>query len=292
MIERAAAHWDWRDANGADANVDALAGVVAAERAFAADSVKRGIRASFLAAFAEDGINFTPHPERTREALLKQDEPPSPEPVELDWHPAWADVSAAGDLGYTTGPYSGRDRTGKRPSGYGYYFSIWKRPAEGPWKVAIDAGIRLPAPPLEPEPWYRPAPGAGRRSASLESSAAAAESAIRAREAELAEALEGRGASALADFAADEARLHRDGAAPHLGRDDLRAALVGHAGPSAIEVMGAGASASGELGYAWGKATGTDASVSYFVRVWRRGSDGRFRVTLDWANALPKPAAP
>jgi hypothetical protein len=84
----------------------ALDALVAAEKAFAATSVEKGIRDSFLMFFADDGINFQPHPTKTREAFLKRPAPATRPPVELNWRPIYADVSRAGDLGYTTGPYS------------------------------------------------------------------------------------------------------------------------------------------------------------------------------------------
>jgi hypothetical protein len=82
-----------------------LGSLVEAERAFARTSVQKGIRESFLEFFAEDGINFQPHPVKTREAILKRLAPATRPPVVLNWEPAYADISRAGDLGYTTGPY-------------------------------------------------------------------------------------------------------------------------------------------------------------------------------------------
>jgi hypothetical protein len=82
----------------------ALDAIVEAERAFARTSVEKGIRDSFIEFFAEDGINFQPHPTKTREAYAKQ--PVNDLSYTLNWHPVSADVSQAGDLGYTTGPYT------------------------------------------------------------------------------------------------------------------------------------------------------------------------------------------
>ena len=100
-----------------------LASLVAAERAFARTSVEKGIRDSFLAFFADDGINFQPHPVKTREAILKRPAPAKRPPVTLNWEPAYADVSQAGDLGYTTGPYVLTDQSPQpSPPRYGFYF--------------------------------------------------------------------------------------------------------------------------------------------------------------------------
>src|SRR5688500_3834902 len=82
----------------------ALDAIVKSEHAFARTSVEKGIRDSFIEFFAEAGINFQPHPTKTREAYAKQ--PVNDLPYTLNWHPVTADVSQAGDLGYTTGPYT------------------------------------------------------------------------------------------------------------------------------------------------------------------------------------------
>jgi ketosteroid isomerase-like protein len=271
----------------------ALDSLVAAERAFAADALARGIRASFLSAFADDGLSFDPRPEHTRAELLKQPEPDAPPQLELDWHPVWADVSAAGDLGYTTGPYVLRDLSPKhRPPRHGYYFSIWKRLNDGSWKVAFDAGTRTPASGDALEPEFRPAPDAGRPLPPLVSRHRAASDALHAREKGLDAALKSRGPIALADYAAPEARLHRDGALPALGKDALRSALASAPTPVEIELLGEGLAASGDLAYTWGHSELADGTSGYFIRVWRRGEDGEFRVTLDWANSLPRPKTP
>lgn len=49
---------------------------------------------------------------------------------------------AAGDLGYTTGPWVLSDKTdAKKPPAHGQFVSIWKRDPGGDWRVAIDLGI-------------------------------------------------------------------------------------------------------------------------------------------------------
>jgi hypothetical protein len=53
----------------------ALASLVEAERAFARTSVERGVRESFLAFFAKDGISFQPAPFKTRAAILSRPTP-------------------------------------------------------------------------------------------------------------------------------------------------------------------------------------------------------------------------
>ena len=121
-----------------------------AERAFARASTERGIRASFLEYFAADGVDFRPGPGPMRECMLARPAPADPLALLLDWSPQAGAVARAGDLGFTTGPYSLRNqRDASAPARYGYFFSVWKR-ENGVWRVAVDAGVSTPAAP-EPE---------------------------------------------------------------------------------------------------------------------------------------------
>jgi ketosteroid isomerase-like protein len=67
---------------------------------------------------------------------------------QLIWTPVGADISSSGDLGYTYGNYEfhSKDKDGKPSIDYGKYTSIWKRQADGSWKVVLDMGNASPAP--------------------------------------------------------------------------------------------------------------------------------------------------
>src|SRR6185503_11542885 len=82
----------------------ALSSLVESERAFARTSLEKGIRDSFLAYFADDGIVFRPQPVAFKQFAAEHPLPAAAVQPALDWTPIWADVSSAGDLGYTTGP--------------------------------------------------------------------------------------------------------------------------------------------------------------------------------------------
>jgi len=59
----------------------------------------------------------------------------------LRWQPAWAETS--GELGYSTGRWQmharGEDGADKI-SGTGKYCTVWRRQADGRWKVVFDMG--------------------------------------------------------------------------------------------------------------------------------------------------------
>lgn len=60
----------------------------------------------------------------------------------LTWTPVDAGISLSGDLGYTSGKYEFRskDKDGEVKVEYGKYTSIWKKQADGNWKVVLDMG--------------------------------------------------------------------------------------------------------------------------------------------------------
>jgi ketosteroid isomerase-like protein len=60
----------------------------------------------------------------------------------LTWVPVGADISAAGDLGYTYGTFEFRskDKDGKPVVEHGKYTSIWKKQKDRSWKVVLDMG--------------------------------------------------------------------------------------------------------------------------------------------------------
>jgi ketosteroid isomerase-like protein len=285
----------------------ALVSLVEAERAFARTSVERGMRESFLAFFAEDGINFQPHPTKTREAYLKRPAPAVRPPVTLNWEPIFADVSNAGDLGYTTGPYRLIDESPEhRPTRHGYYFSIWKRQPDGAWKVAVDVGIQTPAPDaveralrfqsVRPQSSAKKTKSAPVNNVNLESERAALLEADR----EFIRAASSHGAlKAFQSHLGDEARLHRDGIFPLTKREAIRSFLAQKKFMLSGEPLKSEVAQSNDLGYTYGsyelRAEGeaqrdeTRATEKgYYVRVWKRdGARGRWKIVLDTTHPLP-----
>ena len=67
---------------------------------------------------------------------------------QLIWTPVGADISTAGDLGYTYGNYEfhSKDKADKPLVEYGKYTSVWKLQKDASWKVVLDMGSASPAP--------------------------------------------------------------------------------------------------------------------------------------------------
>ncbi|MDQ3908756.1 MAG: DUF4440 domain-containing protein [Acidobacteriota bacterium] len=60
--------------------------------------------------------------------------------LQISWHPAKAEVARSGELGYTSGAYqmTFNDPSGKQVNDRGKYVTIWKKQADGSWKVMYD----------------------------------------------------------------------------------------------------------------------------------------------------------
>jgi ketosteroid isomerase-like protein len=59
-------------------------------------------------------------------------------PGTINWAPQIVDAAGSGDLGFAVGPVMIRETPGSESRTVGYYLTIWKRQADGSWKVVID----------------------------------------------------------------------------------------------------------------------------------------------------------
>lgn len=117
------------------------------EARFARDVARRG-GAGFAAWFADDGVMLGNGKPAVvgREAIAKA-AAWTPQEYQLTWTPTDAMMGPSGDMGYTWGHYEGRgkDANGNPVTTSGRYITVWRRQADGQWKVALDAGSNEPA---------------------------------------------------------------------------------------------------------------------------------------------------
>jgi ketosteroid isomerase-like protein len=114
-----------------------LQSLIDAERAFSQLAKDKTTREAFLANLIEESISFSPG--ITPALKLWQQQPEND--GWLYWQPAYADISASGEFGYTTGPWSWHNTKQDKPNGFGEYITVWRKQSSGQWKVLIDAGI-------------------------------------------------------------------------------------------------------------------------------------------------------
>lgn len=68
---------------------------------------------------------------------------------QLTWQPEGGELSPAGDMGYTWGHYEGRTipNSASSPVQRGRYMTVWKKEADGSWKVLLDTSNEDPPQP-------------------------------------------------------------------------------------------------------------------------------------------------
>jgi hypothetical protein len=134
-----------------------------AEKAFAAMAAAEGTKPAFLRHMARTALVFDDGRPVNGPAWWKD----RPEGSGLlEWEPAFAEATASGDLGITTGPWDYRPRKEGAPPGnrdaasfadpvaWGEFLTVWGRARDGEWKFLLDIGIShdkpgAAAPPLK-----------------------------------------------------------------------------------------------------------------------------------------------
>ncbi len=264
--------------------------MVETERAFAKKSEDEGVRPAFMAFIADDGILFRPGAVKGKQWMIEHPVPPSARQPFLTWYPSVADISLAGDMGYTTGPWIRAESRDAAPAAWGNFLTVWKRQPDNSFKFMIDLGISNPKPEQVAAPW-QPSPngmiftGGVGPERNKETGVT-----LMARERELSAASATRGAQkAFEDVAAREVRLFRNGAQPVVGKAPALSALAG-VDKWTWEPTFADVSQSGDLGYSYGTYELTKADQverGNYYRIWKR-QDGSWKVVTD----LLDPVAP
>jgi ketosteroid isomerase-like protein len=269
----------------------AQAELVNTERAFAKLAVERGVRESFIAYFADDGIGFAPHPHKVKERFSNSPAPAARPPLTLNWAPVYGDIAQAGDLGWNTGPTLIEDASPeKKPARHGLFFSVWKKQGDGSWRVALDLGADTPAAvaPLNApfKTSYRSSSKGPRADVNVEDEIAG----LLKVEREFLAAAKAVGlGQAYQSRLSDDARIHRPGVMPVAGKDALRDWLARQTMTLSGEPIKADVSRSGDLGYAYGnyELGGAQPQKGYFARVWKRDAKGQWRIVMDTVSPLP-----
>lgn len=236
------------------------------------------MRAAFLEYFADDGVNFAPDPGNTKARFRAR--PEGIEPFVLDWHPAIAAVARAGDLGFTTGPFTitGRAPAVREPA-HGMFFSVWRHQADGRWRVVVDGGVSTSAPVPDADFGEDPQPLAP----SANPGDSAGQKALFDLEAQPLFAA-APAANSYAALLADDARLVIGPAPPRLGRDAIVALVAERGLKFRWETMAAGVSRSDDLGYSYGRLQLLAPAAKppgYYVHVWMRDRGGHWRIAAE-----------
>ncbi len=264
--------------------MSSLNSLIEAERAFSSMASSKGMRQAFLSFLAPEGLIFRPHPVNGKKWYEDHPELGG----FLTWEPAFADISASGEFGYTTGPWEYRKDPTEEAIAFGHYVSVWKIQAETGWKVVADIGIQcLPSMALrrlsfsdgihsKAEP-----PDDGFLKMKLD---ALTEADKHFTSAAIREGL----MNALNLYAAEGIRMFRMDTVPLDGRQAIRAFGSDETKFTSGELISADISLYGDLGYVLGETTcritDTENKAIYYLRIWENRANSDWRLVLDIAN--------
>jgi ketosteroid isomerase-like protein len=273
---------------------EALKRLADTERAFARTSVDRGPSLAFYEYFAEDGITVQPRPQRPR-----AEKPAEKDTFAMDWKPLFTDVSQAGDLGVSSGPWELTPDGAKEPQAFGYFVSIWRRQPNGEYRVIHDLGTRTE--PFDAAqkalPWKAaPAsPYQAKRPVDIRLETIA----LMQLDARFAAGLaEGKLSDTYRKHLSDDARVYRVRSYPRTTRAEIEAYLrESEQDWVKLTPLQATVADSADLAYAWGELAVTTKEgperTGYYTHVWKRNAAGEWKLSIDvWSlTPLPQPAA-
>jgi len=254
--------------------------MVQSERRFAARALVVGWKQAFLEYFADDAVGFDGDQAAPAKDLFRK-LPDPPKDRRLIWEPRYGDIALSGDLGYLTGPVR-RIVPGQNNGQplHSLYASVWKREADGAFKVVMDMGVPTPGPVAFADGFMRaarPDVFAGKTTPE------AARKSLRDTDAALTNAARSGQADAYRGHLGETIRFHRADRLPVVGEPAALEWLRGEPAYASGESRFAEASLSSDLGYTYGTYAlrGDPAAHGFYVRVWTRGRDGVWRVVLD-----------
>jgi hypothetical protein len=260
---------------GAWAQTDsqALQRMVATERAFAAATAEVGVRDGFLAFFADDAVRVVGSPEASivpaRAGLEAQPLQKLPIANQLIWEPFTGQVSSDGSLGWLTGGYVQLNQAQRDVVAQGAYFSVWKRQANGTWRVWLDEGVNLPNIWQDASPFrVAPEPDTGAAGSASETVEQAEASMAASRDAWLARL-------------GKDVRLHINDRMPIVGREAVTTAPPVE---MRYRVLRAEAAGSGDLAVTIGsfeRVRGGGPTRGTWVRVWKRDLTAHWRIVFE-----------
>ena len=112
-----------------------------------AQAVAEGGGKAFSSWFADDALTLNNgQPAVTGRVAIAAKAQWDPKVYQLSWVPEGAQMGPSNDMGFTWGHYEGRskDQNGNPVLVSGRYITVWKKMADGTWKVALDASANQP----------------------------------------------------------------------------------------------------------------------------------------------------
>ena len=264
--------------------------MIETEQAFSKTAEVKNARDAFMEFIADDGLLFRPLAVNGKKWMSEHPVPPSDKHPLLAWQPAFAGMAAAGDLGFTTGPWEFKsDIKDEKPAGYGHFVTLWKKQSDGSWKFVVDLGISHPESGGPLTIWKVGDEKQTKPAKPVDVAKVTAE--LLERDRSYASEATKTISTSFQKYASPDVRLYLPEKLPFKGREASVAALPVNGGVS-YKALAGDVSRSGDLGYTHGtyeKSSADDPAKivehGNYVRIWKVQS-GVWQIVLDVTNPV------
>lgn len=257
----------------------ALFSVAEAERNFSRASVAIGRVNAFKENLADESVVFQPDPIDGQKFYSQR----KPSPLLLTWEPEYVDVAASEDFGISHGPWEMKDYGPKKiPPFWGYYVSVWKKQADGKWKVVVDMGNGVETKPAYEVKLSYPK-GSDKKREFKAVDAKTVESSLMKWEDEFAK-LSKNNVEMYMKHLTTDARIIRMGHFPATSTDSIRA-LLGKQTDLTWKPIDGDVATSGDLGYSYGSYE-SKSEKGHYLHIWKKQADQSWKMVID--VQLPK----
>lgn len=252
--------------------------LVDTERAFARSAAENGTKKAFLDYMTNDGVVFVPEEINARKFWEARADSKSL----LSWEPNYADISANGIIGYTTGNWEYRaNGKGDTPSAFGDFITVWLKYPTG-YKWVVDIGVSHDKPAKYSSDWVTSADTAVDPNDQKSSAADVAN--------EFFEVAARKGfAKAYEVFAAQDIRIYRENKMPILGKNNAISEAKSQGVPP-IPAKRSTMFGSANLAYTNNKYSiaknGKIVENGNFLQIWKLKA-GKWQLVLDIYKPIP-----
>lgn len=271
---------------GEPAEGSALSQLIEAERNFAKASVTKGRNAAFVDNLADECLVYN-KVWLTKGKQFFRDQ--QPRPIILKWEPEFADISAGGDFGVTTGPWEVQEyRPGTQPLMKGYFLTVWQKQTDGSWKVILDNGAIMSVPEKNEHKVSFP-DGADKPKKDFKAADTQAVTAeLKKMDLHFLEAWKKEPIpDTYLSYLAPDCRIMRPEALPAITAESVDKMIAEEDKLATWLCAGSGAAPAGDLGFTYGLFTRQSeekyAEGSY-VRIWKKQADGTFKILIEMVS--------
>lgn len=256
------------------------------ERNFARASAAIGRNASFAEYFAEKSVLFTGKWISNGKQYSKESKT---SPVVLKWEPEFMDISDSRDFGISTGPWEAQEyRPNTTPIATGYFLTVWKKQADGTWRVILDGGSETPVSENTKHGFSFPS-GADKPVKDFPVlNNALLNKELFDREKQFLSVWEMTPIpSSYISYLAPDARMQLKGHLPSTNADTINSFISGFEKKLIWETVGSGAAASGDLGFTYGLLQIRNSQPvikGHYVRIWKKLPGTDWRIILEMIN--------